>query len=217
VKSIVSGLVLLLICGCATGPHRGATLVEPLSDPRIDQVKAAAQECSDPKVALRIPSKSFKYGCFCGANHPGLKHQSAVNDIELDDTQRHELAMAYYSIRPIDDIDAACQAHDVCWLLNGEGSGKCNDNLARRMDYIETQFRKKGDDRCEQLAFDIGYGTLAAMKWSKDLEGDAVFLTPVQYLFMPWTAINAMGIRILGLIGDGYPLVGERCNLEEPM
>jgi hypothetical protein len=205
-------LVCCLLIGCASGPHPGQTLIEPIQGGSISAAKAEATECREPAVPQRMPSPNFKYGCFCGAGHPNITAASGKSDSQLTVDERVELAHAFYRIRPIDDIDAACQAHDTCWLLNGEGRNECNRHFYRRIQYLSSRLLRQSKDdsdsdyRCFVMAEDIGAAALAAMKD----DGRDPITGLIRYPFAGWFGI---GTILLAVLGDKYPQSSDRCSL----
>jgi hypothetical protein len=125
--------------------------------------------CPPPEVAVRKLSRNFKYGRFCGANFPTLRHQSNKDLEELTEAEKLELAENYYQIHSIDDLDTACREHDVCWLLNSENEQSCNDELRNRMKAMRDGFEKQvsfsdtdtdtPQFRCANLSIDISLST----------------------------------------------------------
>jgi hypothetical protein len=79
-------LVALSLCvACADNPYLRKTSPESISDPIVE----------------------FSYGKFCGPNHPVLRQQDESNR----ETTYTDLRTLW---PPLDDLDAACYAHDYC-------------------------------------------------------------------------------------------------------
>jgi hypothetical protein len=130
-RLILLAALLTWIYGCASSVPRPSSMIYTLAIFTGEEellpiltAKAHARECKQPVAAQ--PGPGFRYGCFCGAGYPDLIHPSGKNDSALHRSERVELAVEYYRIKPIDDIDEACQAHDVCWLMRGDGDARCN-------------------------------------------------------------------------------------------
>lgn len=134
-KKIVFGLLTaVVISACGSIPTDMRQLELKYLDPSEKAVAtidckemllSKDASCSPPPRARHKIDKNFKYGRFCGANYPGLSHASGKKDDSLPDQGKLEVANNYYRIRPVDDIDAVCQEHDVCWLLNPANKLSC--------------------------------------------------------------------------------------------
>jgi len=61
----------------------------------------------------------WKYGYFCGKNHP-----SSPKPYQ----------------NPKDEIDAACKEHDKCWERQGENNGPCNDVFLTTIKKLNNSF-----------------------------------------------------------------------------
>ena len=62
-----------------------------------------ASTCENPAVAEDSLGKKFRYGCFCGDNHPNIKHSSTKSYKKLNRDQRATLINQYKSIDAYDD------------------------------------------------------------------------------------------------------------------
>lgn len=58
------------------------------------------------------------HGNFCGPNYPNLQS-----------TTRESAALELQSIKPVDDLDQLCQAHDLCYVSRGVGHHICDGKL----------------------------------------------------------------------------------------
>lgn len=217
--------LMVLVSACATGPQRGEVLVRPLDDAEIASL-GARPACGPAITAVRKVDRNFKYGCFCGGGHPGFTHPSGLAESALSAAQRKELALTYYGVEPFDDIDAACQAHDVCWLLNGEGNARCNRALFERMDYLYRQF----DDatlpwardeeghwetakRCAALSGDI---FLSSTVMAEKVGEDSIFSVIHSAFRLGGYAMVPAAYSVVeggARAGLEYPRPGERCDL----
>jgi hypothetical protein len=216
-------LVALLLSSCASSLQEPEPILGTAPTETVDLRAAAlnAVHCEMPIVAEPKLTKSFKYGCFCGVNHPNLQLDRSSQNSGLTDLERHELIKKYYSIKPIDDIDRACQSHDVCWIFSGKPLLKCNQQFRNTLDYLERKFQKKAprismdiNDRCASLALDMGAATLFVME---GVDEDAAIDAGSQIgriLNIPAAAIFA-GLVSLGV--SQYPRASERCFVNIPV
>jgi hypothetical protein len=158
-------------------------------------------------------------GCFCGLNFPNLPTSGNGSPASLSASEREAIIAEYYSIRPIDDIDSVCRDHDVCWILRGDGDGRCNDEFRERLRFVRwamlnAAFRqaKLIYQRCSVLAGDMETAFLTigvtehyeepgktAESWIGRAVG-TMFLVPALAIFRPiiWTY-------------KPYPQADERC------
>jgi hypothetical protein len=90
------------------------------------------------------------YGHFCGKSYPQLG----------GDTPEEKLA-ALSAITPADSIDAACQAHDRCYLEQGMHTLRCDDALVRAV--YAMRFDGPQRKACARLADQIGRFFACAM------------------------------------------------------
>ena len=92
----------------------------------------------------------WAYGHFCGKGYP------AIGAGPVD-----EQRAALQAITPADSIDAACQAHDLCYVEHGQHRLSCDDALVKQMYAL----RFDGPDRrsCARLADQIGRFFACAM------------------------------------------------------
>ena len=214
------GLALSL-AGC-TFPLK--PLVEPTTPNTVPpdtailaEARANAKACESPAHARRTPKTSFRYGCFCGAGWPALDLPSTRTAGESSKDQKDRLIAKYYSIQPIDDIDAACQAHDVCWTFHGGPRAECNEQFRKAMDHMfETFLRAPStftislDDRCRWLAADLGTANDFFME-SQYAEGKGdPSLSLGRFLAFPSLLLLLPSIA-WGSVVNIYPAPNERC------
>ena len=121
----LAALVGLLISSCAT------TTPDPAPWPADAETlrKSPPSVCS-PVVAKQRVSKGFKYGCFCGKDHPKIEPTNQRRIEDMTHAERTSLVREYLSMAPIDDLDAACQHHDICWVRHGRPTTSCNDEFS---------------------------------------------------------------------------------------
>ena len=131
-------MALTISIGCAARQPQSLKLY-PEQTAAIRDAKLAATPCINPAAANRWDGSNFRYGCFCGKNHPQLEHSSKKTLQSMTVDERYEFVAEYFRIEPWDDIDAACRDHDVCWILNGERI-ECNRELSRRLTGLKERF-----------------------------------------------------------------------------
>lgn len=218
--------VLLLSTACSPINKRPDFIVHPFINDDVREIKLKAQECKEPAVAKLNFSSDFKYGCFCGKNHPtdsALK--KALHNITTEPLAAPYIAK-YYAIEPIDDIDKACRNHDLCWLLNGEGDRNCNEILRKQLRKIHDHFQavireEESNDfttswRCQILANDMNVVFFTIFVEDKSNPGhenpgvDIIRLAVATPLLVSWYAM----LRTPIWASDPYPYEHERCVME---
>ena len=212
--------LLLIACATSVEPPTTPNTTPPLT-PALAVARAEALECAAPAPADPKLSRDSKYGCFCGVSHPNLKHSSGRQPGHLSDTERLELIESYYRIKPIDDIDAACQAHDVCWVMSGKPSLACNDQFDKSLAFTRQSLERYGtrsevmekNDRCWFLAHNLGAASFFVMEATSD---DPVELSRAlgRIALIPLTGIYAALHVIYRSTFDYYPHPTERCRAE---
>jgi hypothetical protein len=174
----------------------------------LRKARAHAEVCSQPAPARVNVSPAFRYGCFCGAGHPGFADASGRPPAQLDRRQREKLVARYYAVKPVDAIDAACQAHDVCWIWNGRRTVACNDAFADAMRRLRAAFKEDEKPRCATLALDMQRAAeyvLPSVSWHDRAE---------KLLLSPVTAVEVLRVGA-SAFRDSYPHPDERCDYEK--
>ena len=197
-----------------------ADLNPPLT-PQMQKAKTAARECSHPAMAEEKFDKSFRYGCFCGEDYPKIKLTLDKPLEAYTYSERKAVIARYYAIKPYDSVDAACQAHDICYIYNGEDDQECNDAFYRRLRQIYDAYDhtpeggKPGTKawRCRMLASD-----LAAIFKTIFTAGDDISASRFSIFAMitPFTIANKMVQKSALSFSErsGYPLPNERCDVD---
>jgi hypothetical protein len=134
-RAVAIAILISAATGCA------AALYPDFSED-LRAVEMRAESCEKPADPDIREGSHFRYGCFCGGGFP--------EGLTAPDTAT--LITKYYSIRPHDDIDAACRDHDVCWILRGSGFVACNGVLARRTWQLKTDFAENGGSRTGDIS-----------------------------------------------------------------
>ena len=214
-----------LLAGCAfpLKPLKEPTTpntIPPLTT-TLAEARASAVACENPAPALRVPKSSFRYGCFCGAGWPALRVQSVGTETGSPLNERLELIAKYYSIKPIDDIDAACQAHDVCWTFHGGPRAECNEQFQKAMDYLFEVFSRAPStwspslsDRCRWLAADLGTANDFFMESRNELGKRDPSLDLGRFLAFPSLLLVLPSVA-WGMVADLYPTSNERCVISK--
>lgn len=209
--------LVVVLLACSATAKGVATAELPITGDDVAAAVKAAQECPSP-IWNPKPGPSMKYGCFCGGGYPGLKHKSGKAESGLSTAETRELALDYLRIRPVDDVDAACQAHDVCWLLRRDGHSACNNALDQRTKYLQKNFESKfswweiprgKEARCARLALLIGFATIAVMKHRDGDQSNVVGTWAARIVGAP-LIVGAGGLVMLL---RELPQPGERCDL----
>ena len=176
-----------------------------------------ATTCANPAVADDNLTKKFRYGCFCGENYPEIQHPSKISYRGLDSKGRKELIELYREIEPYDDIDRACQEHDICFISHGRKAKECNEAIYTSLNEIEEKFKRHADnnltnEQCKNLAFDIGsvFNTI----FSPSDDDDSIFDFGMLMINSGITVANK-GMQEMGdTLSDSdprYPPKGVKC------
>jgi len=196
-------LVLVLSSTAHAGSTRHDVEISPPSSRALRKALAHAEVCSDPAPARVNVSPGFRYGCFCGAGHPGLARDKRPK--HMTPRERKKLIARYYAVRPVDAIDAACQAHDVCWIWNGRHAVACNEAFEDTMRGLRREFKDAGRSSCARLALDMQMAASYVMpsaSWRDRAE---------KVLWSPVTAVQAVMVQS-GVLPGSYPHDGELCG-----
>jgi len=182
--------------------------------------KITATPCKTPAVANDDLNKKFRYGCFCGKDYPTIEQLSKKSYRHLNQTERKEVIYQYQQIEPYDDIDKACQEHDICYIAHGKRAKVCNDTIYTTLNEIEEKFDSMNEnnvthDQCKNLAFDIRsvFGTIFAPADDEDTIFDfgmLMFNTGI-------TVANKTLQESADTISDNpprYPSAKEKCLVE---
>lgn len=228
-KFIVLFVFLIALFGCAGTPETEKAKLE-LPTSFYDSRSWSESDKSSLEVYLKEfgyiaaveakfnPSPSFKYGRFCGEGHPGLSEKL----VESKNFQKNSetISKLYFSYSPVDDIDAACQRHDVCWALNPKLKFACNEIFEEELDTIQKKFRlqigfwgsaSSRQGRCESLARDISFVSSAVMKASIQDDGLRVRHAIGKVVTFPISLIYS-GLSLVFGWGS-YPEAGDWCRL----
>ena len=204
-------ILLFVILICITGCAQTAKKLPPLpSLPSSnlyemtfvqERILNSARTCdspSSPKITSIKAIKNWKYGCFCGEEHPGYV---SIN--------------AYFSVKPKDDIDVICRDHDVCWSIHGEYNGHCNDELLNRINYLRHINLMKGQgEKCDNVlsAIDVIFRTpFVKSKYPNDPSKESKDKVN-KISEMITTAAFEAALSLLSAKVNGYPKKNEFCN-----
>jgi hypothetical protein len=217
-------LCLLLVClltGCA--------LPEPLPTPAHAPMSSfmLAAACEQPVVARAGLARDFRYGCFCGQNHPRIQHPSGRSGSSLSASERDELVTQFLALEPWDDLDAACRQHDICWIRHGQRHISCNRDFAIELMRLHESWKpwhqrpdkgpKPTEYRCSWLARDMLAASLAVMK-SESPDRDQVLRDRLAKLLMsPASLLYGAMVALHGALLDNYPAPGEQCRAPDPL
>lgn len=138
---------------------------------------------------------------FCGPGHPKLFAKSKEDRIQ-------ELK----AINSFDDIDAACQRHDICYEKNGFGDNSCDSNLIYDLKSLRL------DWRCSSLRFNILIYFGITSDYMSPFPSDTIGRKIINTLFIPVRFVvmgAAWGIHTL--YGYNQPAGRfEKCNNMPP-
>lgn len=124
-------------------PARNNHLFNPAARLVTATLLAATTGCVQMPLRPEGADAAWAWGNFCGRDYPRVE--------AADDDGRRAALLA---IEPADDIDRACQRHDLCYLQHGMHAYRCDTELARTMFTL----RFDGEQRraCARLADQIG-------------------------------------------------------------
>lgn len=152
--------------------------------------------------ALDEGEPNYKYGYFCGKDHPRLISRTREGKMQ-------ELK----NITPKDHIDQACAIHDSCYVLRGEDHYDCDALLVILIGQLDkswrTGFHTDINRKCQALADDIRlYFTVYHISRNENGETyqgvhDTTWRVPAGTLLLPFEQ--------LGNAKYGYPGEGEGC------
>lgn len=195
---ICVALSVMLLTGCLApgGAKPPRRFVAPPYESRFLEAIADAVPCASPlrKDAVKKLGPDFTYGCFCGKGHPPIPI----------DQNKLRLAEAYFGIIPLDEIDAACQMHDVCWILNGKEVW-CDDAFNAQIERFQQELKpligfweiETPEWRCANLARDIQMAANATFPsfssdklWGSTMVAFKILAAPISLLYTATTVAN---------------------------
>lgn len=221
-RVILTLLLVFTLCACAqSGSPANPPL--PLDSPELLLAKRKAVPCENPAPAQPIFHAGFKYGCFCGANHPVNSDASTERSLEGSQANRKWMIERYFSVKPFDDIDALCQAHDVCWTRYGYPNLRCNEELSSSLKTLESLFKRVAPSprpgrptnparQCMTLIADIDAAAILVMESHSD-EASIRAVQPLVKL-VGWIGAALAGSAIAATrTQEQYPSPDLRCNV----
>ena len=139
------------------------------------------------------PGVVFRYGKFCGPGQPALLADATLS--------REQRLVGLSGMRPLDDIDRACQFHDLCYELHSEEQrGPCDRGFDLMLSWSFNLYGERREvAQCGNLIAEIqvGIGLVKSGPFTRTLD---VASMPIA---APITAAN----RAL----DGYPAAPGQC------
>lgn len=215
IKLIFAILLSLSAAGCGTFDPKNIVPLNPELRPALSEdlqnAQAMSKVCARPFRASN-PGPNFRYGCFCGKGYPALVANSAAS------SPKQDLIRQYYEIKPIDSIDAACRDHDVCWVMHGDGDGRCNEEFNATLeyigDYLNSQYKRgnAANLRCQILAGDVRGPFLTLLVSSRyDDSAQQVGASLGRAFAFPIYAFVA-GLFSPMMLFENWPSAEERCN-----
>lgn len=211
---VIISAITILLGGCLApgGAKPPSGFIEPPYESEFTRIDRSLTECRSPlkREAKKNLTPKFKYGCFCGANHP-------IPESLGKELEPHEQVEKLLEIRPLDEIDAACQMHDICWALNGKEVW-CDDAFSNQLEVYLQEIKpligfwevETEEWRCSNLARDIkmaGRSTFPSFSkdrlWGTTMVGFKVVTAPLALLYAALTAAT----------WDNYPSFS--CNIDD--
>ena len=193
--------------------------------------RSSATTCANPAQPRVEERERFTYGCFCGANYPDF----ASHDLStLSKEELLAIVSRYYTVLPWDDLDAQCQAHDICYVYHREARRSCDEafqsavlQLAKGFLWESRIRRQKAELRhaVNPLAArcsDLAYLLLTAEMFFKGKSNDPSYELKAE--IVNYTMIGPiLGFAVIGLPLNSFPdpLASEKCrtidNTASPM
>jgi hypothetical protein len=136
----------------------------------------------EPDQAGRTES-FWRYGHFCGRNYPSLPDKLPVQ----------EEVRRLLGIAPVDDVDLACQFHDVCYAINGKPSRICDKALSWNLQLITPSIAKVRKDL-------FGYFRDEAPQF---LDGCTRLISEIEHFAQVSSAVNAEDVSDMIVEGLG--------------
>lgn len=200
---------------CASATYRPDPAAFPPLNAEITAAIEAAEPCARPAVASPTLGRDFRYGCFCGRDHPRIPIERggwAKDYRSIPARERRARVLDLYRVRPIDTVDLACRNHDVCMLDSGSRAERCDRDFADHLAAIHRFLfsEQMGHDdldswqyRCDLLVEVLQTG-LDAGREPSGVVGDLRLDDP---------DVKARLEPILREPGSELPRRGERCRL----
>lgn len=210
----------ILLCCCSTANVKSRTPLDYAVSAEATNAAATAEVCLHPVPAKITVSPKFKYGCFCGGGYPDYTVSPIEGEADGDRLRR--VALRYYSVKPFDDVDAVCQRHDICYLLNPNARLECNESFQEELESMRKLFKSQIEFwtvdayqfRCQILINDLTIAANGFMPASSEVPGRTVGTWFGRGIASPML-VFAAGARATGggLFGE-YPYIDEACNIK---
>lgn len=175
-----------------------------------------------PKSQFYQPDENleYQYGNFCGAGYPAMLQTLDLN------TQREERIVALTAIDPLDDIDRACKAHDLCYeilghdnkecdfvLLNMLTDGRNSDTVAREVaqyddrysEWLEQPDNQDLSRQCRGLSAEILLAIISVKQWRSGNRFEGAMNTAILAMDLPFWRVMLLEL--------GYPDEPGQCFL----
>ncbi len=196
----------------------------------LSMLAALTAGCASTVEAISSPSYRpeetdllYKYGEFCGPGVPDLPAASTASALTSDGQMSVRLR-TLLSMQPVDDIDAACRAHDICYELFGHDNDGCDKMMAELAELSPLGEESTSDtsdpsytleQQCILQSFEVG-NTVAYYKRRKsDREAQTM-----QTVLLPMVGILAgvdATVRMSGVALWGYPDAPGQCFYQPGM
>jgi hypothetical protein len=112
---------------------------------------------TDPhgQATISIPT----HGTFCGPKHPVIHNKTKTESV-----------IELMTIKPLDDIDAACRRHDICYEVAGYFNLTCDAWLTSEVQRINLRYLDKNQQMyCTDIQFGlVSPGKIAFERTPKD-------------------------------------------------
>ena len=222
---LLASLAIGTLTSCASLPPEQ---LAPFETKALLDARSRAEPCATPAQANFADGKNFRYGCFCGKNYPQLVPETSEQVAAMPSSELHSLLARYYAAKPYDDLDAACQAHDVCYVLSHGPRRACDERFSNRTHLLLHDFNQEVLQRlrnpssepyinplarpCGNLAMHLTLATYF-FEGKSDDPGYELQAKSINLLF----GTTAVGIAATLLPVNTYPDVKHRehCNAED--
>lgn len=220
VRSAAVGALLLsttlLLTACAPAVYRPDPEAFPPLTREIERAIDGSRECRAPALARKSRGADFRYGCFCGSDHPRIAIPDggwARDYRAISAEQRREQVLDLYRVRPVDSIDLACRNHDICMLHKGSRAERCDRDFQDHLSAIQRYFFGEQLRRDELDSIPYRCDLLVEVLL-EGLRADAEPNGQVGDLRLGDPEVRARLAPLLSERGSEFPRATERCVFE---
>lgn len=224
-RSAITLVSAAVFAGCAGLPEEAT---RPLPSANFTLARESAVMCAEPQRPRLQDTSQFKYGCFCGKAHPHFAPDASEAAAAFGEAKLAVHIARYYAVKPYDDLDAACQDHDICYVMHGRSRRSCDEAFSRRMRILWSEFQDEDVQshrnpksrslvnpmagRCSSIAMHL---TLAEYFFEGQSESQSYEVVAGAINLLTGGLAIPLAAAILPLSAYPDPAVGERCNIAD--